>query len=422
MGIPYYIASLLKTHKHLQREVGNAALEADVLGIDFNCFIHTYLKDDDPVGSIVRGVQELLTKTVKAKKILIAFDGLVPFAKIVQQRYRRFRKSEGTNVFDRHQISPGTPYMKELAAALRTQFPDIEISDTLERGEGEHKIFQWLRRLPENERHNICIYGLDADLALIAIAQRHLGHIQLLRDIDAKFYTFSIPALTSVLPLDPDEFVKICVYCFGNDFMPNIAAFSLREDGYERAIRSEGIIANEVEVLIKHTRHKCPRIVAPDGHELETRFGIQLMDGVLDWEPVVYAYRKTYVWTLHYFQTSEVLDWNWVYPYPEAPLLMTLNAYDFVDDFTWDSPEPTLTIEDQLRFILPSVNLRRTELEPLYEDELYDEEKETRYPWMRRFAWECDPYISLPRGTLTSVSEIHLPASVDQPVAMVLEV
>jgi hypothetical protein len=136
------------------------------------------------------------------------------------------------------------------------------------------------------------------------------------------------------------------------------------------------------------------------------------MDGVLDWEPVVYAFRKTYVWTLHYFKTSEVLDWNWMYPYPEAPLLAALDAYDPPEQFTWTAPEPTLTIEDQLRFILPSASLRRAGLEPIYEDELYDEEKETRFPWMRRFAWECDPYISLPSAQLTSVSEIHLPAYV----------
>lgn len=406
MGIPYYIASLLRTHKHIQREVGNAALETDVLAIDFNCFIHTYLKDETPIQSIVDGLRSL---PVRAKQVYIAFDGLVPYAKMVQQRYRRFRKSEGTPVFDRHQISPGTPFMKELADTLRAQFPTYIISDTLERGEGEHKIFQWLRK---NPTQNITIYGLDADLVLIAIAQREVGTIQLLRELESKFYTFSIPALVNALPLEADAFVNLCVWCFGNDFMPNLAAFSLREGGYERAIQSGGRITNETEVLMKQTKDKCRRVVAVDGHELETRFGIHLMDGVLDWEPVVYAYRKTYAWTLHYFKTSEVLDWNWVYPYPEAPLLAALDAYDPPESFTWDAPEPTLTIEDQLRFILPSPSLRRTGLDPVYEDEVYDEEKETRFPWMRRFAWECDPYISLPSATLTSVSEIRLPAYV----------
>jgi hypothetical protein len=38
-------------------------------------------------------------------------------------------------------------------------------------------------------------------------------------------------------------------------------------------------------------------------------------------------------------------------------------------------------------------------------DEFYDEETECRYTWMRKFAWECDPWFSLPHGTLTSVSE-----------------
>jgi 5'-3' exonuclease len=317
--------------------------------------------------------------------------------------------------WDTNAITPGTQFMDVLNETLNAKLNEtsndakIIYSGSDECGEGEHKIFQWLRK---NPTQNITIYGLDADLVLIAIAQRQVGNIQLLRELESKFYTFSIPALVNVLPLEADAFVELCVRCFGNDFMPNLAAFSLREGGYERAIQTGGHITNETEVLMKHTKDKCRRVVAVDGHELETRFGLHLMDGVLDWEPVVYAFRKTCAWTLHYFKTSEVLDWNWVYPYPEAPLLVALDSYDAPESFTWTAPDPTMTIEDQLRFILPSASLRRAGLEPVYEDELYDEEKETRVPWMRRFAWECDPYISLPSTKLTSVSEIRLPAYV----------
>lgn len=407
MGIPFYVASLLRTHKHIQKNC--IRVDTDVFALDFNCFIHKYLKADNPIGSIVVALEELMTSMVRAKKVYLAFDGLVPYAKMVQQRYRRMRRQEQAD-FDKHQISPGTPFMKDLADTLRFLYPNIIISDTLEPGEGEHKMFRWFRTLPENERKTICIYGLDADLVLISIAQSHLGDICLLREKeDDTFATISVSAIKEVLPVKPEEYVKMCVLNFGNDFMPALGMFSLREEGYARAIyyadkHTAG--KDEKKVLLKRSKNTDRHIVAPDAHALEARYSVHVMDGVLDWEPVVHAFWKTYEWTYHYFTTSEVLDWRWYYPYPEAPLMETLDAYDRPTSFTWDHPEPEYTVQDQLQFILPSHSLG--DLPQKYPDELYDEQKETRHPWMKRFAWECDPWVSLP-WELTTVSEYVLP-------------
>ena len=411
MGIPYLVASLIRNHKHIQKGCGNAPLDVDVLGIDFNCFIHHYLKTENPIGTIVVALHELLTTHVRAKKVYVAFDGLVPYAKMVQQRYRRMRKSE-TEGFDKHQISPGTPFMKELADTLRFMFPEVVVSDTMERGEGEHKIFTWLRTLSAKERETICIYGLDADLVLIALAQSHLGKILLLRETEESgFSTIAVSDLERVLPVDKDTYIRMCITCFGNDFMPNLAMFSLREDGYKRAIeytKRDDAGETEAKILIQRAKDSDRRVLAPDGRALERRFASQLMDGVKDWTPVCYAFWKTCDWTYHYFTTSEVLDWDWYYPYPEAPLVSILNAYPRYRDFTWDTPEPTMTVHDQLRFILPESSLKRAGLGPTFPDELYDEERESRHPWMRRYAWECDPWVSLPHGRLTEVTEFRL--------------
>jgi 5'-3' exonuclease len=411
MGIPYYVASLIKSHKHIQQKcLPGTPLDVDCLGIDFNCFLHSYLRADNPIGSIVVAFHDLITNVVRAKKVYIAFDGLVPYAKMVQQRYRRMRKGE-TGEFDKHQISPGTPYMRELADTLRFMYPETIVSDTLEPGEGEHKIFTWLRSLDESERKTTVIYGLDADLVVISLAQSHLSDIKLLREQETgEYQTFGIRALKDVLPTDVPTFVRMSLQ-FGNDFLPNLAMFSLREDGYSRALyhlQKPPTTKDERHVLLKRAKESDRRIVATDALALESRFGCQLMDGVINWEPVCYAYWKTCEWVYHYFTTSEVLDWNWIYPYPEAPLITTLECYEKPTEFTWDSPSPTLSIQDQLQFILPEASLKRAGYEPIYPDELYDEESETRHPWMKRFAWECDPWISLPLGRLTSVSEIHL--------------
>lgn len=411
MGIPYYVASLIKSHKHIQQKcLRGTPLDVDCLGVDFNCFLHSYLRAENPIGSIVVAFHDLVTNVVRAKKVYIAFDGLVPYAKIVQQRYRRMRKGE-TGEFDKHQISPGTPYMRELADTLRFMYPEVIISDTLEPGEGEHKIFTWLRSLDESDRKTTVIYGLDADLVVIALAQSELSDIKLLREQETgEYQTFGIRALKDILPTDVPTFVRMSLQ-FGNDFLPNLAMFSLREDGYSRALfhlEKPPTSKDERNVLLKRAKESDRRIVAVDAHALEQRFGCQLMDGVINWEPVCYAYWKTCEWVYHYFTTSEVLDWNWVYPYPEAPLVTTLECYEKPTEFIWDSPSPTLSIQHQLQFILPEASLKRAGYEPIYPDELYHEETETRHPWMKRFAWECDPWISLPLGRLTCATEIQL--------------
>jgi hypothetical protein len=411
MGIPYYVASLLRSHRHLQQPVTGRPV-VDCLGIDFNCFIHAYLKPENPIGSIVLALRALLTEVVEAKRVYIAFDGLVPLAKMVQQRYRRMRKGE-TGGFDKHQISPGTPFMRKLARSVRMLFPEAMVSDTLDPGEGEHKIFLWLRSLPESERRTTMIYGLDADLVVIALAQAELSSsLSLLREQDTGSYTtLNISGLKQVLPVDTETFVRMSL-SFGNDFMPALAVFSLREEGYGRALyhatHSAITAGEERTVLLKRAKPTDRKIVAPDGHALEARLAVHLMDGVLDWEPVCRAYWRTWDWVYQYFTSSVVPDWEWVYPYPEAPLVRTLHEFDRAAPGPWEHPEPIRTIEDQLAFILPERSLRETGLASQWPDELYDEETETRHPWMKKYAWECDPWVSLPMGPLTVVSE-YLP-------------
>jgi 5'-3' exonuclease len=112
MGIPFYFASLIKAHKNVVSRL-RAKLQPSILAVDFNCLIHNYMDDARPVESVVEALIKILDETCQPQLLYIAMDGLVPYAKIVQQRYRRFRISEA-GVFDRNQISPGTPYMKEL--------------------------------------------------------------------------------------------------------------------------------------------------------------------------------------------------------------------------------------------------------------------------------------------------------------------
>lgn len=438
MGIPFYFASLSKAHKGIIQGVRkDTPMNVDVLAVDFNCLIHRYLKDEDPINSVVEAFQHILENTCKAKRVVIALDGVVPYAKIVQQRYRRMRvKEDITGTFDRNQISPDTPYMRELADTLRARFPLAEISDTNEPGEGEHKIMLSLREIPADQRRSICIYGLDADLILICLKNYNLSYpasMWLLRESaefndpklkEAEFATLSIWKLLHQLPMDIDQYLALSVLCFGNDFMPNLAMFSLREDGYDRALHMyqeagqpdlktrEGILeflkyagAREIEVLKQriHLRKRPEEkgVLGKEQSNFVKKFGLHVLDGVADMKPVVEAFWKTFWWTLDLFKRNEPLNWDWYYPYADAPLVASLLQYK-VDD-TVEHKKLNFTVTKQLHFILPADSLRRAKRRVQYPDELHTE---TRNPWMKRHDWEMKPRISLPWHPTAHLTEV----------------
>ena len=414
MGIPFYFASLIRNHPGIVRRAD--VFDTDILGIDFNCLIHHYLKRQNPIDSVLDGLQKVLT-LCRAKKVYLAFDGLVPYAKMVQQRYRRFRIKE--EEFDKNQISPDTPYMRSLEEAIRKTFPFIIMSPTQEPGEGEHKIFQYIKTV---EKQRVCIYGLDADLILLCLFNKDLTtELSLLRETEEDFSLLDIHKLAVQLPIELDQYLVLSVLCFGNDFMPSLGIFSLREDGYGRALEyytksgkpdlktEEGRAAfldyaasKELNVLkdrIKLRKHPFERaVVGRQANNVSEKYGLHILDGVTNMEPVVDAFWKTFNWTMHYFQTNEVLNWDWVYPYPDAPLIQDIVQ---LYETSMEPKELTYRIVNQLQFILPSVSLRKAKRKVHFVDEYYSE---TREMWMKKYEWEVKPRISLPWPTLTSVS------------------
>jgi len=425
MGIPFYFASLIKSHRGITDAVRRGTpKEVDVLGVDFNCLIHRYLKEDNPVQSVVDAFDYILNNVCRAKIIIIALDGLVPYGKIVQQRYRRMRvKEEG--VFDRNQISPGTPYMIELEQAMAAKFPQAILSRTSEPGEGEHKLMLELDKIPESARQTICIYGLDADLILICLQNRELsknGGMTLLRESAefddpslkaAEFATLDIWGLAREIPIEIHQYLALSIMCFGNDFMPNLGMFSLREDGYNRALHlySEAknpdlytpqgrlkflklAASHEMEVLkTRISLRKRPEekgVLGKDQVMFSRKYGLHILDGVHDMKPVVEAYWKTFHWTIDYFIESSPINWQWYYPYADAPLVSDIIKYA---ETSIEEGELDYTITDQLQFIMPKSSLRRARKLVKYPDELHTE---TRNPWMKRHDWEMKPRISLP--------------------------
>jgi 5'-3' exoribonuclease 1 len=137
-----------------------------------------------------------MAQTIVNKLLYISIDGVVPFAKMTQQRKRRYlsvwRNTRlNTDAWDSNAISPGTTFMSKLSDALN-EFKsknigryNIIVSDSGEPGEGETKIFNYISK-EQITKQQIVIYGLDADLIMLSMLIGNQNNIYLMRE--SQFY------------------------------------------------------------------------------------------------------------------------------------------------------------------------------------------------------------------------------------------
>ncbi len=175
----------------------------------------------------------LLLNTFRPKDyIILAVDGVVPCAKLQQQKQRREKSAlykSKLEKFDTNAITPGTDFMVRLDAFLQTSLNNIEIelppkviySSHLVPGEGEHKIMQYYRSEEfRNYQGNHILYGLDTDLIMLSLLSP-INNIHLCRErLDQIVSINVIKNFITQNNKSVDDFV-VMMFVLANDFLPH---------------------------------------------------------------------------------------------------------------------------------------------------------------------------------------------------------
>lgn len=318
MGIPSYFAHVLKKYPRVIKRLAELS-RIHNLYLDCNGMIYEVVRqmqytpenkdafETEMLQRICDSIDACVALLSPSDLVFIAFDGVAPVAKLNQQRERRYkswylgemetqrRKAKGDGkakatakgdkakgapkpAWNTSAITPGTNFMCALHSKLAQHYntkpntttttPKIIVSSSNEPGEGEHKIFEYIREhASEHADTTSVIYGLDADLIMLCMSHLHIsrniylyretpafaGSVHVALDEKEKYY-MDIPEFAEATgtqisagpvkgaPVAPQEgvwgalvapqldYIFMC-FMLGNDFMPHFPALNIRTTG-----------------------------------------------------------------------------------------------------------------------------------------------------------------------------------------------
>jgi 5'-3' exonuclease len=238
---------------------------------------------------ICKEIDNVVSIVNPKKTLFLAIDGPAPFAKICQQRSRRFLSSKmKIEGFDTCSLTPGTEFMDSLSTFINSFIQDkkekkewtfeVIFSTEKEPGEGEHKLIKYARDVrnepsardsrgnahtnepsARDSRRNdsFCIYGMDGDLVMLILSSQ-VENFYILRENQEDIFTpfffidmkgFKDDLLKLLIPLsenssssayENDKIINDFVFMFfmvGNDFLPQLPCIEILEGGIDLMIK-----------------------------------------------------------------------------------------------------------------------------------------------------------------------------------------
>ena len=294
MGIPSYFSHVVKKHRDVIKKL-TPDMEFDNLYLDSNGIIydavhrHPFSNNKEEyermvIDAVCEKINNYIDTIRPRKRVIVAFDGVAPVAKLNQQRERRYKAwlqkhvvDGGSMSWDTCAITPGTAFMRSLSEGVKAYFSDsqfvgrhIVVTASDEEGEGEHKIYGAIRSEPDyHSATTTAIYGLDADLIMLTlnhleIAQRIFLYREtphFIKSIDSTLepdcsYVVDVPHFAECLGkeltgttrqdighaelvIGHAELVRDYVFmCFllGNDFLPHFPSLNIRTNGIDKLL------------------------------------------------------------------------------------------------------------------------------------------------------------------------------------------
>lgn len=288
MGIPSYFSYIIKNYPNIIRNIDyfsnnksfehlymdcNSIVYDAVHSIDTTNNLDVQTFENEIIEKVILNIKEYIELIKPNSTIFIAFDGVAPFAKMEQQRTRRYRNKfmstmdfgdSNKNNWNTSAITPGTKFMDNLSYRINYEFKNAEkkynvkniyVSCSDDAGEGEHKLFSHTRKcVSKNE--NIAIYGLDSDLIMLSLFHlKYCKNIYVFREAP-EFLKSSIPIdvrgnndephfldienLSKSISNEMNckysdvqrtyDYVFLCFF-LGNDFLPHFPAMNIRTHG-----------------------------------------------------------------------------------------------------------------------------------------------------------------------------------------------
>jgi 5'-3' exoribonuclease 1 len=194
MGIPSYFRHILNRYPGLLAGI-KPSYTSDILLVDFNCLIYGCVRGPSMPDYREAEREEWEASLLKGRPatVVLAVDGVVPMAKIKQQRLRRFKsvwlaekereqgvRAPGEQHWDTNSITPGTAFMEKLTVSLsslcKARGKGWSVSGAEAFGEGEQKAMEWVRSQPPEALRGkrITVYGLQTSFFSVFFMREQL--------------------------------------------------------------------------------------------------------------------------------------------------------------------------------------------------------------------------------------------------------